>query len=643
MLDSEKKEELSLRKIQLLTWILVITFAAIFHTPAYADELTGHSHEEGLRYLIKKNALPIGDNGQYNPNNTVTRGEFAYYLSNVLNLPTASTITFSDVPSAYFANTAIQNAANAGIITGYPDGTFKPTDFISRQHMAVMLHRAIQFLKITSDSTKTVTFKDENLINPDYIAYVAIGAKLGLIQGSNGYFMPEKNATIGQASTFIFRLMKLAGDSATTMPTYQIKTISNGQLIDDKTFYSYKEAEAAMTSNAQVIVQNNKILKMTSGFIVTNKYVALQSETLNDAISIASGTEMEYIRSDENKVRVRLAGQVGTINIADATLIPFPLAKGRSYYTNDNGEIKHVIIDPLTGNNKGSYNFGKAPDFMQVGQKYYSWNGTHFTNASGQVAGEAYNYYQFLPARSTTQYTAEELDAYIINKLAELEKTGLPLYQNATTKSKLIGLGQIVKNIEATYKINALLILSLAQHESAYGMSEQAQNYNNLFGLYVYDTNPLNEKFDSVQANIAELVEKFWQPNYITPSAIIGKDYANGAVVGTKAIGFNVKYASDPFWGAKIAGHYYRTDKALGFKDIQNPYTIGLTTSTGLNIRTVATTYNNEPLFTYKKANMPVIITSSHLPEWYEIVSDVLHDQNVYVHKDYVKILNTVK
>ena len=174
-------------------------------------------------------------------------------------------------------------------------------------------------------------------------------------------------------------------------------------------------------------------------------------------------------------------------------------------------------------------------------------------------------------------------------------------------------------------------------------MSEQAQNYNNLFGLYVYDTNPLNEKFDSVQANVTELVEKFWQPNYITPSAIIGKDYANGAVVGTKAIGFNVKYASDPFWGAKIAGHYYRTDKALGFKDIQHPYTVGLTTSTGLNIRTVATTYNNEPLFTYKKANMPVIIASSHLPEWYEIVSDVLYDQNVYVHKDYVKILNTVK
>ena len=95
-----------------------------------------------------------------------------------------------------------------------------------------------------------------------------------------------------------------------------------------------------------------------------------------------------------------------------------------------------------------------------------------------------------------------------------------------------------------------MLILALAQHESAYGMSEQAQNLNNLFGLCVYDTNPLNKNFESVMTNINELITKFWQPNYITPTG----PYANGAVVGSKAFGFNVKYASDPYWGEKIAG-----------------------------------------------------------------------------------------
>ena len=40
-----------------------------------------------------------------------------------------------------------------------------------------------------------------------------------------------------------------------------------------------------------------------------------------------------------------------------------------------------------------------------------------------------------------------------------------------------------------------------------------------------------------------------------------------GAHVGNKASGMNVKYASDPYWGEKIAGWYYRMDKALGGKD----------------------------------------------------------------------------
>lgn len=615
----------------------------IFHSTAYADELSGNTHEESLRYLVIKKALLQDENGNYHPENTVTRGEFAVYLSKVLNLPTASNVSFSDVSADDKLAIDIQKAAAAGIIKGFPDGTFKPNSFISRQHMAVMLNRAIKYLHLENTVANPITFKDEYLINKDYLTDVQLGASLGIIQGSNGYFMPQKNATIGQAATFVFRLMTLAGDSATNIPKYQVQTISNGTLVEGKTYYLYEDANAARTLSSQVIVQNDKILKMSAGFIITKKYVALNSETLNEAISIASNTEMEYLGSDEKTVRVRIAGQVGNINLSDATLIPFSLSKGRSYYTNENGEIKHVIVNPTTGNISGSYVFGKAPSFMQLGQKYYSWNGTHFTNASGQYVGEAYNYYQFLPARSTTKYTAAELDAYILKKLAEMEQTGLPLYKDATKKSKLIGLGTILKGIEAKYKVNALLILSLAQHESAYGMSVQAQTYNNLFGLYVYDTNPLNENFASVQANVTELIEKFWQPNYITPSALIGKDYANGAVVGTKAIGFNVKYASDPFWGSKIAGHYYRTDKALGFKDSKSPYTIGMTTSKGLNIRTVATTYNNTPLFTYTKANMPVIITSSNLASWFEIISDVLYDKPVYVHKDYVRVINTVK
>lgn len=676
-----------MKKLSIIALLMTIIGMLLWQPQlASADELTGHSHEQGLRYLISKNALVKDAKGSYRPNDNVTRGEFASYLSKAMNLKATSDIVFKDVPDTYVHAKDIKLAASAGIITGYGDGSFKPNAAISRQHMAVMLERAIDYLNIPK-GTPTITFKDNASIIKDYRQAVAIGAQLEIIKGSNGYFMPEKNATIGQASSFIVRLMQLAGDPDATAPNggntnggntsggnsnggdtngdnsnggdtnggnsnggdtntgsskYAIKEISNGTLVGNQGFSTFEAAEKAVTKNTQVIVQSDKIVKMSSGYAVTNNYVALKSETINDSLAVAANTEMEYLSSDATQVKVRLAGQVGYLKHADVTLIPFSMSKGRSYYENVNGEIKHTLYDYKTNKYSSSYIFGKAPSFMKQNEKYYSWNGIYFSNGNGSSKGDAYNYYQFLPARAQTQYTAQEIDTYIMNKLAEIESTGATLYKDATKKSKLIGLGKTLKDVEAKSQINAMLILSLAQHESAYGMSEHAQKLNNLFGLYVYDTNPLNKNFDSIADNINELVDKFLQPNYINPGGTPGKNFANGAVVGSKALGFNVKYASDPFWGAKIAGHYYRAEKALGFKDANNPYTIGLTTTNGLNVRTGAATSNN-PLFTYARSGMPVIITSSATNGWYEIISDKLYTGKAFVSKDYVQVINTVK
>ena len=112
---------------------------------------------------------------------------------------------------------------------------------------------------------------------------------------------------------------------------------------------------------------------------------------------------------------------------------------------------------------------------------------------------------------------------------------------------------------------------------------------------------------------------------------------------GSKALGMNVRYASDPYWGAKAAGHFYRADKYLGFKDAKNAYTIGLTNTAGLNIRPMATTLNNTPLYRYTRKNLPVIITSSHLPEWYEVLGEQKGLPTAYVNKPYVDVLETTK
>ena len=612
---------------------------------ASADDLTGNYHEKSLRYLILKGALTADANGNYSPNQMVTRAEFAHYLAITLALPEATSSTeFVDVPQSSPYYTSIQKAAAAKIITGYEDLTFKPNATISRVHMAVMIERALRHLNVIVDSPKTTTFKDQSQILPEYRYAVSVGAHLNIIQGSTlkdgVYFYPNKNANRAQTATFIYRLNEYLGDEDTKIDMYELKTIKNKELISTgKVSFSYDTLYNQITDhNTQVITKGDKIVYLKSGlgYVVTNNYVPLKSEMINDQIAVAGSTEMQYLGSDGENVRVNLAGHIGTLSIDNVTIIPFATSKGRSYYKNVNGELYHYLVNHATGKETASYYSGKAPANMTTGVCYYSWDGIHFTG-NGQSFTH-YNYYQFLPIISKTQYTAEELDRYIDYTLKQREQAGAA-YANASTKSKLIGLGTTLKQLEEQYGLNALMILSLAFHESNYGMSDHAQNYNNLFGLYVYDTDPLNKVFESVESNILEYINLFIWKNYVPANAA----YANGAVFGSKALGMNVKYASDPYWGAKAAGHYYRADKYLGFKDANNPYTVGLTTTTSLNVRTAPTTVGNSPLYTYTRKNLPVIISNTNLPDWYEIIGEQPELRTVYVSKKYVNIIKTTK
>jgi glucose/arabinose dehydrogenase len=79
----------------------------------------------------------------YCPTSPVTREQMAVFLVRALEeSPSTSSGTFSDVPAGPFSG-YIERIAELGIATGYPDGTFRPANPISRGEMAVMLVRAL--------------------------------------------------------------------------------------------------------------------------------------------------------------------------------------------------------------------------------------------------------------------------------------------------------------------------------------------------------------------------------------------------------------------------------------------------------------------------------------------------------------------
>ena len=295
-----------------------------------------------------------------------------------------------------------------------------------------------------------------------------------------------------------------------------------------------------------------------------------------------------------------------------------------SFYRNEGGELIHYISNNVRkANSYSSIVVGPAPSWMTQNIKYYSYDGIYFCNrwqdiqvdGSGAVnkSNPFYNYFQYIPFRSKSVYDASTIEKYTVNNVGG-------------SNSKLLGTGSYFYAVQDKYGINGVLQYAMGIHESGWGKSNLSLNKNNLFGMNATDSNPYGNgtSFPTVEAGINYHADRYLSWGYTDP---ISDARYFGSHVGNKGSGMNVKYASDPFWGEKIAGWYYKFDKANGSKDY-NYYSIGIKQdSTVANIRSLASTSSNILYQTKNKysnltvRNYPVIILSQN-NDFYQIKTD---------------------
>jgi len=121
---------------------------------------------------------------------------------------------FPDINASTEEGKAIINLTQRGIISGYPDGTFKPANPITRTQAAKIL---AGILKLDTVHVKNPNFKDIKPGDANYGAIAAL-ANAGIISGSNGYFHPTKNITRGQMSKMIVKGFKLPITNGINIP-----------------------------------------------------------------------------------------------------------------------------------------------------------------------------------------------------------------------------------------------------------------------------------------------------------------------------------------------------------------------------------------------------------------------------------------
>lgn len=136
-----------MRKV--LSFVLVLSlvlgsFGMAFAAPL--SDVAGEKSEEAVKVLTELGVVSGYPDGTYKPGNIVTRAEMAVIVVRALGLADYATGTssFSDM-GGHWSNPYVAYATSLGIISGYPDGTFRPDKTVSYDEAATMLVAALGY------------------------------------------------------------------------------------------------------------------------------------------------------------------------------------------------------------------------------------------------------------------------------------------------------------------------------------------------------------------------------------------------------------------------------------------------------------------------------------------------------------------
>lgn len=130
----------------------------------YSDVSQKDWSYEAIGFMTEKGMIKGYEDGTFRPKEAVTRAEFATIASRFDALRTGEANRFSDLPETHWAVEAINSAAAKGWVKGYPDGTFKPDQKITRSEVVsitnIMLDRFADKDFVRSHLHEMIEFTD---------------------------------------------------------------------------------------------------------------------------------------------------------------------------------------------------------------------------------------------------------------------------------------------------------------------------------------------------------------------------------------------------------------------------------------------------------------------------------------------------
>jgi hypothetical protein len=260
------------KKLTRLIIPLLLISALLSFNPVNAaspTDINNHWAQDYILNMLQKDIMETYSDNKFKPNNNITRGEFSTALSRQLNLLPVNKNNFTDLSNHPGAG-KINSLAQEGILSGYPDKTFKPNKTISRAEVISILIKSLGIKKeeFTIYLKEYKPFKD--VANKHWASnYIKIAEKLNIpTNNPDNTFQPKQPVSRAEAAKFLAQLNDLSGNTGYITDIYPTSNkISVNLLNGERKVFNITDNTLVGRNNR--IVNIDDILKTDKVFIIT--------------------------------------------------------------------------------------------------------------------------------------------------------------------------------------------------------------------------------------------------------------------------------------------------------------------------------------------------------------------------------------
>ncbi|WP_050183321.1 S-layer homology domain-containing protein [Domibacillus robiginosus] len=285
-----KKSHIFLASAAAVTVTAAALPAEAASAPFFTDVKEGNTLYPEIKDLHSQGKINGFKDGTFRPQESVTRGQAAKMIADILELDTASPKApgLKDVKKEKWYYGAVAALVEAKIMGGFKDGTFRPDQTLTRAEASRLIGEAFNL----SNGGKTVSFTDVKK-EKWYYTYIQALVHNNVTAGKTATtFAPDANVTRGELVAFASRAKKAIA------PAEQVKTIESVQngkiMIDGKTYTASESVKGLLQSNNSKALKGAEIeFEQANGVINTVSSLVLKEAGTESAPLVLDGSGAE--------------------------------------------------------------------------------------------------------------------------------------------------------------------------------------------------------------------------------------------------------------------------------------------------------------------------------------------------------------